>query len=86
MTGPDDGRRSHRGLPAVDEDSLTSIGTVMFGVDGSLFVGSGDGSELHRAVDVRAPARAERQQPGRQGHAHRVRRPVSGLPDNPFFD
>jgi cysteine-rich repeat protein len=66
-----------------DEDSH-SIGTVMFGLDGSLFVGSGDGAN-YTEVDHRA-LRAQ----NRNSLAGKVMRidPATGrgLPDNPFFD
>jgi PKD repeat protein len=69
-------------LPS-DEDSH-SIGTVMFGNDGSLFVGSGDGADYTR-VDPRA-LRAQ----DLSSLAGKIMRidPLtgSGLPDNPFYD
>ena len=54
-----------------DEDSH-SIGTVVFGTDGSLFVGSGDGSN-YTDVDWRALRVAEPEQPGGEDHADRPR-------------
>ena len=66
-----------------DEDSH-SIGTVMFGNDGSLFVGSGDGSN-YTAVDPRA-LRSQNVN-SLAGKIMRID-PLtgSGLPDNPFYD
>src|SRR5262245_36881132 len=69
-------------LPS-DEDSH-SIGTVMFGNDGSLFAGSGDGSN-YTAVDPRA-LRSQNVN-SLAGKIMRID-PVTGngLPDNPFYD
>ena len=68
---------------ASDEDSH-SIGTVMFGNDGSLFVGNGDGSN-YTAVDPRA-LRSQNVN-SLSGKIMRID-PLSGsgLPDNPFYD
>src|SRR5262249_42871675 len=65
-----------------DEDSH-SIGTVMFAADGTMFVGSGDGSN-YSDVDRRAL---------RSQNIHNLPRKIvhidqagEGLPSNPFFD
>ena len=66
-----------------DEDSH-SIGTVMFGNDGSLFVGSGDGSN-YTAVDPRA-LRSQNSTAWRARSCGSTPLTGSGLPDNPFYD
>ncbi len=66
-----------------DEDSHT-IGTVLFGLDGSLYLGAGDGANYTgvdhralRAIDVNSLA----------GKIMRIDPATGlGLPDNPFFD
>ena len=69
-------------IPA-DEDSH-SIGTVLFGHDGSLFVGSGDGSN-YTAVDPRALRAINLN--SLAGKIMRIDPATGqGLPDNPFFD
>src|SRR5262249_4239570 len=69
-------------LPS-DEDSH-SIGTVMFGLDGSMFVGSGDGAN-YTSVDPRA-LRAQNVN-SLAGKIMRIDPTTgNGLPDNPFFD
>lgn len=69
-------------IPA-DENSHT-IGTVLFGSDGSLFVGSGDGSN-YGGVDPRA-LRAQNLD-SLAGKILRIDPETGeGLPDNPFFE
>jgi glucose/arabinose dehydrogenase len=69
-------------IPA-DENSHT-IGTVTFAADGSLFVGSGDGSN-YTSVDPRA-LRAQRLD-SLAGKILRIDPDTAlGLPDNPFYD
>ncbi len=66
-----------------DEDSH-SIGTVMFGIDGSLFVGTGDGSN-YTSVDPRA-LRSQNLN-SLTGKIMRIDPATGlGLADNPFFD
>src|SRR5262249_30546769 len=83
MTGLTMPRRPSENCRAPHEDSH-SIGTVMFGNDGSLFVGNGDGSN-YTSVDPRA-LRAQMVN-SLSGKIMRID-PLtgSGLADNPFYD
>src|SRR5690606_35858384 len=66
------------------DDDSHSIGTVLFGTDGSLFFGSGDGSNY---VDVDHRALRSQNLDSLAGKILRIDPETGlGLPDNPFYD